>query len=54
VAVLAWATSPPLAVGFARAGFTVRAIDTDGAKIEALRAGTSYIRDVPDEALTRC
>src|SRR5438105_12764593 len=41
----------PLAVAFARAGFTVRAIDVDERKIESLRAGRSYIGDISNESL---
>jgi UDP-N-acetyl-D-glucosamine dehydrogenase len=37
----------PLAVEFARAGFTVIGYDVDAAKAAALNAGTSYIPDVP-------
>jgi UDP-N-acetyl-D-glucosamine dehydrogenase len=42
----------PLAVAFAQAGFSVRAIDVDQRKIHALQAGNSYIGDVPHESLT--
>ena len=38
----------PLAMEFARAGFIVTGIDVDAAKIEAIRAGKSYIIDVSD------
>lgn len=41
----------PLATEFARAGFSVAGIDVDGAKIESIRAGRSYIGDVPDFVL---
>src|SRR5438105_651311 len=41
----------PLAVAFAHAGFSVRAIDVDARKIDSLRAGTSYIGDVPDASI---
>jgi UDP-N-acetyl-D-glucosamine dehydrogenase len=41
----------PLAVAFARAGFSVRAIDVDAQKVQALRSGRSYIADVGDESL---
>jgi len=37
----------PLAVEFAKAGFTVVGFDVDGEKIRALGAGESYIEDVP-------
>jgi UDP-N-acetyl-D-glucosamine dehydrogenase len=38
----------PLAVEFARAGYTVVGLDIDERKVEAINAGTSYIPDVPD------
>jgi UDP-N-acetyl-D-glucosamine dehydrogenase len=41
----------PLALEFASAGYTVRGFDLDGEKIETLRAGESYIEDVPSEAV---
>ena len=41
----------PLVVAFAEAGHDMVAIDTDSHKLEALRAGTSYIEDVPSEQL---
>jgi len=41
----------PLAVEMARCGFTVFGIDLDINKIETLRQGESYIRDVPDHAV---
>jgi UDP-N-acetyl-D-glucosamine dehydrogenase len=41
----------PLAVGFAEAGRDVVALDVDRRKIDALRAGESYIEDVSDETL---
>ena len=41
----------PLAVAFAQAGREVVALDVDRRKIDALRAGRSYIEDVPDEQL---
>jgi len=37
----------PLAIEFARAGFTVDGIDVDEAKIKALARGRSYVGDVP-------
>ena len=43
----------PLLHGFHRAGFRTLGLDTDPAKIEALRAGSSYITDVPDVAVAR-
>jgi UDP-N-acetyl-D-glucosamine dehydrogenase len=39
----------PLAVEFAKAGFPVVGFDLDGRKIESLKAGRSYIEDVPSE-----
>jgi UDP-N-acetyl-D-glucosamine dehydrogenase len=42
----------PLAVALAQAGIDVVAVDTDVAKVEALRGGRSYIEDVPSAALT--
>ena len=41
----------PLAVEFARVGFRVTGIETDGEKTAALNKGRSYIEDVPPEAL---
>ncbi len=35
----------PLAVGFAKAGYTVLGLDVDGRKLEALHEGRSYIPD---------
>jgi UDP-N-acetyl-D-glucosamine dehydrogenase len=43
----------PLAVEFARAGFSVTGLDVDPAKVEAVRAGRSYIPDVPREDLSK-
>jgi UDP-N-acetyl-D-glucosamine dehydrogenase len=37
----------PLAVEFARAGYTAVGIDLDQAKVDAINRGTSYIDDVP-------
>src|SRR4030088_521154 len=37
----------PLAVEFARAGFTVAGFDVDASKIAQINAGKSYIPDVP-------
>jgi UDP-N-acetyl-D-glucosamine dehydrogenase len=42
----------PLAVAFAEAGDDVVGLDVDAAKVEALKAGRSYIEDVPDSALS--
>ncbi|MBW3653273.1 MAG: nucleotide sugar dehydrogenase [Actinobacteria bacterium] len=41
----------PLAVAFANEGRDVVAVDIDRRKVDALRAGTSYIEDVSDELL---
>ncbi|MGH2918005.1 MAG: nucleotide sugar dehydrogenase [Solirubrobacteraceae bacterium] len=41
----------PLAVAFAQAGRDVVAIDVDRRKVDALRAGRSYIEDVSDDEL---
>ena len=41
----------PLAVAFAAEGRDVVAVDIDRRKVDALRAGRSYIEDVADEAL---
>ncbi len=41
----------PLAVEFARAGFSVTGIDIDPAKVDALNGGKSYIQDVPTSVL---
>ena len=38
----------PLAVEFAKAGFSVTGIDVQGAKVAKVNAGSSYIQDVPD------
>lgn len=37
----------PLAVEFARAGFRTIGVDTDARKVKAIKAGRSYIKDVP-------
>jgi UDP-N-acetyl-D-glucosamine dehydrogenase len=37
----------PLAIEFARAGFTVYGIDVDAAKVASLKRGHSYVGDVP-------
>jgi UDP-N-acetyl-D-glucosamine dehydrogenase len=42
----------PLAVAFAEAGAEVVGLDLDPTKIEKLAAGTSYIEDVPDAAIS--
>ena len=41
----------PLAVEFVHAGFPVTGFDLDPKKTEALNAGRSYIRHIPDEAV---
>jgi UDP-N-acetyl-D-glucosamine dehydrogenase len=41
----------PLAVEFAKAGFTVTGIDVSPAKVEKINQGISYIQDVPQEEL---
>ncbi|MGE5189787.1 MAG: nucleotide sugar dehydrogenase [Gemmatimonadota bacterium] len=41
----------PLAMEYADAGVPVIGIDLDGAKVRALRAGKSYIDDIPSESL---
>jgi UDP-N-acetyl-D-glucosamine dehydrogenase len=41
----------PLAVEFARAGFTVTGFDVDASKVEQINAGKSYIPDVPEADL---
>ena len=41
----------PLAIEFAKKGFSVTGIDIDGEKIRALQAGRSYIEDVPSQAV---
>ncbi|MBI3537299.1 MAG: nucleotide sugar dehydrogenase [Chloroflexi bacterium] len=43
----------PLALEFARTGFTVIGVDIDARKVNALRAGTSYIQDVPSADVAR-
>ena len=41
----------PLAVEFARAGFTVTGVDVVEEKVRAINAGDSYVQDVPSEVL---
>jgi UDP-N-acetyl-D-glucosamine dehydrogenase len=43
----------PLVVAFAEAGCEVVAVDLDARKVEAIRAGESYIEDVPSATLAR-
>src|SRR5882762_11752563 len=42
----------PLALEFARAGFHVTGIDVDGAKIDAINGGRSYVVDLEDREIT--
>lgn len=41
----------PLSLQFARSGVEVLGLDVDSSKIDALRAGRSYIHHIPDEAI---
>src|ERR1017187_5579336 len=41
----------PLAIEFAKAGFSVTGIDIQPSKVDELNAGRSYIQDVPTETL---
>ena len=43
----------PLAVAFAETGATVIGVDLDSRRVAAVRAGTSFIEDVPAEAIAR-
>lgn len=43
----------PLAVEFAKAGFTVTGIDIQEEKVQKLHAGVSYVQDVPGEVVNR-
>ncbi|HWB29091.1 MAG TPA: nucleotide sugar dehydrogenase [Vicinamibacterales bacterium] len=43
----------PLAVEFARAGFSVTGIDLDARKVAAINEGRSYIQDVPTAEVAR-
>ncbi len=43
----------PLAVEFAKAGFTVTGIDLNAAKTERVNAGESYVGDISSAALSR-
>ena len=43
----------PLAVEFAKAGYAIVGFDVDEKKVEALRAGRSYVEDVPAEEVER-
>ncbi|HET6261749.1 MAG TPA: nucleotide sugar dehydrogenase, partial [Chloroflexia bacterium] len=42
----------PLAVEFAHAGFSVIALDIDGRKVEEIKAGRSYMKDVTGDAIS--
>ncbi len=41
----------PLAVAFAERGFTVKGIDVDRRKVEALQRGESYVQDIASDRL---
>ena len=43
----------PLAVEFAKAGFSVTGIDVQQSKVDGVNAGRSHVQDVPDAELTR-
>jgi UDP-N-acetyl-D-glucosamine dehydrogenase len=43
----------PLAVEFAKAGFTVTGIDIQRSRVDQLNAGNSYIQDVPQEEIRK-
>src|SRR2546428_12460282 len=43
----------PLAVAFAESGATVIGVDLDARRVTAMRAGESFIEDVPAERLAR-
>jgi len=43
----------PLAMEYARAGIDVIGVDVDGAKVRALKAGKSYIGDIPPETVKK-
>ncbi len=43
----------PLAVAFAESGATVLGVDLDGARVASIRAGRSFIEDVPTGTLAR-
>jgi UDP-N-acetyl-D-glucosamine dehydrogenase len=43
----------PLAVAFARAGFRVRGVEANPARLRSLRKGVSYVEDVPSAELRR-
>ena len=41
----------PLAVEFAKAGFSVTGIEIDESKVAGINAGENYIPDIPDDTL---
>ena len=41
----------PLARAFARAGYSVLGFDVDGAKVQKLNTGRSYIKQIPDSTI---
>ena len=41
----------PLAIEFARAGFTVHGVDIEPDKVKQINAGRSYIGDIPDDCV---
>ncbi|NOZ29699.1 MAG: nucleotide sugar dehydrogenase [Chloroflexi bacterium] len=43
----------PLAMAFVEVGYRVVGIDTDATRVESIRRGVSYIRDVPSAELAR-
>ncbi|MBI3319161.1 MAG: nucleotide sugar dehydrogenase [Candidatus Omnitrophica bacterium] len=43
----------PLAVEFAKEGFSVTGVDLDGARVDSVNRGRSYIPDVPSDDLTQ-
>jgi len=51
VGIVAWDTGLPLAVEFARAGFSVTGIDVSQEKARRVNAGDSYVGDVPNATL---
>jgi len=43
----------PLAVAFAKGGFSVTGIDVDAAKVDAINRGDSYVSDIPSDLLRK-
>ena len=43
----------PLAVEYAKAGFSVTGIDVQNSKVDSMNAGTSYIQDVPTHEVNK-